>query len=82
MDQNDKDYLNLLGETMALQVIIAALARQLAVQNSQSVAVAFDNAANIIEDFALKVGGSGKADHIGHALRVVEELRTVVFRDH
>lgn len=82
MDQNDKDYLNLLGETMALQVIVAALARQLADQNRQSVAVAFDNAANIIEDFAFKLGGVGKADHIGHALRVIEELRTVVFSDH
>lgn len=75
MDQSDKDYLNLLGETMALQAIVSQLARHIAATDAGSVIDAFDDAANIVEQASFKWGGQGKAEHLGHALRVVEELR-------
>jgi hypothetical protein len=76
MDKNDKDYLNLLGETMALQVVLVALSRQMAAADRVAVAAAYDGAANLIEVLALRIGQHRSAYHIGHALRVVEEMRT------
>jgi hypothetical protein len=81
MDQNDKDYLNLLGETMALQVIITQLARQMAGQDRSCVSMGFNMSANFIENFSFNVGRQGSADQLGHALRVVEEMRTAALSD-
>jgi hypothetical protein len=74
----------LAAETLALQsVLTQALYRlsKLGPDVRQAIVEAFDDAANITEHTAIQVGKAASPEHTVKALRVVEELRAVVFGD-
>ncbi|MFN0191595.1 MAG: hypothetical protein ACKVP5_06410 [Aestuariivirga sp.] len=72
---------SLSGDTLALQTIIAELCLGLVSTNPHlrdTISKVFDNAANHCEDIAIRFGKSASPEHTVKALRVVEEIRTLV----
>jgi hypothetical protein len=66
---------------MAMQSLFAELCIGLIAKdqsNSYLISKVFDHAANHVEDVAIRAGKSASPKHTAKALRIVEELRTVV----
>jgi hypothetical protein len=64
------------GESLAMQVLIIQLARQLSLVSPQlagAISEAFDQAANLAERIALS--GEGHPAQLPRALKVIEDLR-------
>jgi hypothetical protein len=83
MDVEHEIY-SLSAETFALQTIITqTLARLsgLSPEIDRALRDGFDDAANVAERLAIHFGKAARPEHTVKALRIVEELRTVVFGD-
>ena len=73
---------SLAAETIVLQTLFGELCHGLIVRDaafSQIISRVFDQTADHIEDMAIKFGKSSSPEHLVKALRIVEEMRTVVF---
>jgi hypothetical protein len=82
--QMEKEIASLSAETLAMQTILASvffhLGRtdpkvQLAIQRG------LNDAANQVEDLAIRLGKSASPDHVVKAIRVVEEIRAASLSD-
>jgi hypothetical protein len=74
----------LAAETLALQYVLTqTLFRlsRLGPDVNHAIIEVFDDAANIAEQTAIHLGKSASPEHTVKALRVVEEMRAVVFGD-
>jgi hypothetical protein len=72
----------LAAETLALQFVLTQALFRLSNLNSnnrEAIALAFDDAASIAESTAIHLGKAAPAEHTVKALRIVEEMRAVVF---
>ena len=72
---------SLSAETWALQTLFAELCHGLIDRDTTFKAVladVFDHAANFVEDRTIAIGKGASPQHTVKALRIVEELRTVV----
>lgn len=75
----------LAGETLAIQVILTNVLRQMLTINPRAhgaIVAGLNNAANQIEDMAIRFGKTASPEHTVKAIRIVEELRTAVLGDH
>ena len=77
-----QEVVRLHAETLALQWLLTSLAGSL--KNSGAVPEivieqAFDSAANIVEEIAIRLGKEAAPEHTVGALRIVEQLRKQVF---
>ena len=80
----DREVHSLSAETLAFGALIAFSLNRIGRTNpalASAVSHAFDDAANYVENFAIKLGKSASPDHTVKALRIIEELRTAVVRD-
>jgi hypothetical protein len=80
----EKEIASLHGETLAFGAIISfVLARIIQADPKMRAVIAagFDDAANFVENFAIKAGKAASPDHTIKALRGVEELRTATIGD-
>ena len=83
MDLEHEIY-SLSAETLALQTVLTqTLSRlsRLSPEISRAVRDGFDDAANVTERLAIHFGKAARPEHTVKALRVVEEMRAVVFGD-
>jgi hypothetical protein len=74
----------LAAETIALQWLFIALARRLSATHPDlhvAVSDALDDAANLIEMTAIKLGESAHPDHTIKALGIVEQIRAATLGD-
>jgi len=70
------------AETLALQTVVSQILYRLSKLSPdirKAIADGFDDAANITEQNAIQLGKAASPEHTVKAIRVVEELRTVVF---
>jgi hypothetical protein len=78
----DKELNSLHAETLAFGAILAYVFDRLARSDpalKSAISAGFDDAANFVEDFAIKRGKSASPEHTVKALRVVEDLRAATF---
>lgn len=83
MNIEDEIY-DLAASRLAHQTIIAELCHGLIAYDPRLrdiIAKSFDHASNHVEDLAIRFGKSASPQHTVKALRVVEELRTVVLNN-
>lgn len=69
----------LAGETLALQAILFGILPQLAAVSPEikaALRVGFDDAANLVEQIALKYGDQAHPAHAAMALQIVERIRS------
>jgi hypothetical protein len=81
----EKEIASLHGETLAFGSILSfVLARIIEADPKMLpiIAAGFDDAANFVENFAIKLGKAASPEHTIKALRGVEELRAATIRDH
>lgn len=77
----EKEIHSLSAETLALTVVVGSVLSRLAATDRTmrfNIAEAFANAADQVEDIAIQYGKSAASDHTVKALRIVEEMRTIV----
>ena len=75
---------SLSAESLAVQCIITqtlSRLRGLSPEIERALREGFDDAANVTENLAIHFGKAASPDHTVKALRVVEEMRAVVFGD-
>jgi hypothetical protein len=76
---NYKQEINtLLAETVAMQAVLAKVLSQLRAADphlASLIAAGLNDAANQVEDIAIKFGAASSPEHTVRAIRVVEELR-------
>ena len=80
----DHEIASLGAETLAIQAVLTNVLLQVGKENSAlagAIRRGLDDAANEIEDFAIRLGKSGRPDHVVKALGVIEELRTASLGD-
>ena len=75
----DKEINRLAAETLALQTLLVALLSRL---DPNAVATTFDDAANFLENLAIKFGRAASPDHVVKALEIVERLRANTLSNH
>ncbi len=81
----EREICALSAETLALQAVLnSVLARIVAADPKLMPAIAhgFDDAANHVENLAIKLGKAARPEHTVKALRIVEEMRAATFGDH
>ena len=69
------------GETLALQVILTNVLRRLRAADpalAAAIAAGLNEAADQIEDIAIRFGKAASPEHTVKAIRIVEELRTAI----
>jgi hypothetical protein len=67
------------AETMALSFMISHILRRISASDSslaQAISAGFDDAANGVENLALRAGKAASPHHLVKAIRIIEELRT------
>jgi hypothetical protein len=77
----EKEIHSLSAETLALTVIVGSVLSRLAGTDRTMrfyFAEAFTNAADQVENIAIQFGKSAASEHTVKALRIVEEMRTIV----
>src|SRR5262245_5421106 len=77
---HDTEIRELAADTLATQIVLAEVLfriRKIDPRIAKAVAQAFDEAANIVENVAIQTSALGPT-HAVKALKVVEELRTMV----
>jgi hypothetical protein len=75
----------LAGETLAIQVILAKVLHRVRGVDpalADAIAVGFNDAANQIEDIAIRFGKAASPEHTVKAIKIVEQLRTAVLGNH
>jgi hypothetical protein len=81
----DYDPRSLAAETLALQSIVGMVLNRLYRQDSRlagAIRLGLDDAASHVEDMAIRVGKAAPPEHTVKALRIVEELRTIIVGNH
>lgn len=79
---HDTEIIALSAETLAIQTILAHVLEYIAHTDSALYAAivrGFDDAANDIENIAIKFGKNAEAGHTVKALAIVESLRAATF---
>jgi hypothetical protein len=69
------------AETLALQVILVKVLGRLRTADpalAAAIATGLNDAANQVEDIAIRFGKTASPEHTVKAIRVVEELRTAI----
>jgi hypothetical protein len=77
----EKEIHSVSAETLALTVVLGNVLSRLAAADRTmrfSIAEAFADAANQVEVIAIRFGKSAASEHTVKALRIVEEMRTIV----
>ena len=77
----EKEIHSLSAETLALTVVLGNVLSRLAATGRTmrfNIAEAFTDAADQVEGIAIRLGKSAASEHTVKALRIVEEMRTIV----
>ena len=80
----DKEITAVAAKVTALQVLIVQICIAASRQDRAlglALRSAFDEAANFMEDQAIRLGKAASPEHTVKAVRVIEELRTATFGD-
>jgi hypothetical protein len=78
----DGEIRRLAGEHVAVQAILVAISAKLAMSGmDRHMRDAFDAAASFVETQTIAFGTKVPPEHLAHALRVVEELRSAALGD-
>ena len=81
---HDEEIAALGAETLALQAILTNVLLQLGKEDvilALAIRRGFDDAANEIEDLAIRLGKAARPDHVVKAVRIIEELRAASVSD-
>jgi hypothetical protein len=77
----DSEIRALAAETLAIQTIVGQTLFHLARADpriADAIRQALDDSANIVEQIAIQFGSKASPDHTVKALKIVEEVRTIV----
>jgi hypothetical protein len=75
----DAEIIALSAETLAIQAVLAHVLDRVARVDPRIAHAGFDNAANEIENVAIKFGKAADAGHTVKAIAIVEGLRAATF---
>ena len=78
----EKEIYAIAAETLAIQIVLAETLfhlRKLSPEFNSAIQQTFDDAASIAETTALHLGKSASPEHTVKAIRIIDEMRAVVF---
>ena len=81
----DHEINSLAGETLAIQVVLANVLREISKIDRRfydAIKLGFDNGASEAEDLAIRFGKAASPEHLVKAIRIIEELRTATLGNH